>query len=320
MKYLTFIFLFSLIISAQANAARLISLPINYTQATSSAIAEQFIENNDKAGFLNYLGISENALDSDITSALAAKECDLGKGDVVCRVNFGTSQSTFFSDIEALPIASDAQAVKIGVRRFNLFLGDTLPVPISLVVADVTGSGELNEANKLRLLDPEQGINFSGNFLWKYRVGRFCQFANNSKLNGGCRVGFNLGARYLRPKDVMGENEDIFGGYVELSHGIRFPILPMEAIDDEAGHFNLITNFAYFTHNSSDRSFFSNVLDVNGQPVQFDEDYGAVTIKAQLNISKILTMSYTYYDPFESKDLKSVNTFTFTYSFLADRQ
>lgn len=290
------------------------SNPIHPAKLVRALYAEE--RKKLSAGIISLSAIkSMQQLEQEVEDAGANTECDLASAKI-CQIIWTDEHRKYFSDVEALPIGG-GDSIKIGLIRYQIQLGDNLQIPFSLLASDTSSSARDDDANLLKLLDPEQGLNFSTNWAWKYRIKDFCSFSNTSLHNGFCRFGLNVGARYLKLDEIAdNDEEDIIGGYIEIANAWRFPVYEAKNMGEEAGYVNWYTSASFFSHNGdSSNKFFQNVTDNDGNPVNFDKDFGSFTMRFELYITNQITVTYSYYDPFESDGLDDVSSFTFKYNF-----
>lgn len=241
-------------------------------------------------------------------------QCELNPDSILdlCRnVQFDSSSQGNFKDISALPLASGATSVKVGVARYNLHLGRDFTIPFSLLSSNVAGTGNPSKINSLKLLDPDQGnLNLKWTYAGKYKVGPLCNFAAGDA--GKCLIGFNFGYRYMALEKSTGGtstgSQGAYGAYLSLTNSFVFPVTRAAArgvagkADDTD---QLVVNLAVSRsqQNSGAVVLFPDARDANGNPLTLGKTYTSFAATAKLHITDKIGIEAARYKAGSSSSL-----------------
>jgi hypothetical protein len=167
-------------LSTALHAASLVdSLPI---LATKTEV------NHDDKTIITTTGIQNNKDDT----------CKLtDNGTWFCARTYKVNE--YLSDFKASPTLAEGGELKLGLARMEIDFGTDLRIPFSIVVADVTSETKSDQANAIKLLDPQQGINIGLEKAWAYQIGKVCEGGNESTAT--CVLGVRAGGRYIGLKE-----------------------------------------------------------------------------------------------------------------------
>jgi hypothetical protein len=221
-----------------------------------------------------------------------------GGGKIFCRQM--QAKNEFFADLGISPTLADGGEIKLGALRGFIDLGEDKEIPLSVLIADVTSQTQSEEANAIKLLDPEQGINLTSEYAWRYRVGGICAGETTAR----CMLGFNYGVRYLNlQKENTDQPKSSFGVFTTLKTSLSFNIF---RIGDDGIHSKDSRNklgtirvhgaYSYFHHDGgSSDEYFAGIADSDGNPVQFDREFGSIRYGITLYVNESINFTYVKY-------------------------
>lgn len=240
------------------------------------------------------LKINENKLNALGRTCLTNSQPD----SYACRIRRGEIE--IFSDLGVSPTLADGGEIKLGALRGFIDFGQNRKMPISVIIADVTSQTQSEEANATKLLDPEQGINLTSEFAWRYGLLGVCSGDTTAR----CMFGFNYGIRYLKLQEE-GTDQSIstYGGFVTFKTSAAFNIFKIggggSLSTDSANQMGTIRFYgsaSYFYHNgSSSDDFFSGIVDKSGNPIQFDREYGSIQYGLAIYVNDSINFTYSKY-------------------------
>lgn len=245
--------------------------------------------------------------------------CSLTVGNQhLCALEWNADTRKFFTDFTALPGLGDGSNLKLGLYRYQLEWAEDRYLPFSITFADVTGDASDEKENELKLLDPEQGVNFSFDKAWSFRVHEFC----SGNFSGGCAVATRLGGRYLKLNNQVDSTENgVWGGYIDLRVRGSFQIFNFEEFADspleEAGNLSVSFGTSYFEHSgSSSNQFFTGINDAMGNPILFDKNFSSTYGNISLSITNLISIKYEYFEPHGIAGVRSQDSLSISFDIM----
>ena len=235
---------------------------------------------------------------------------------IICRlVNSEEDKLDSFTDLGLSPTLADGGEIKLGLLRGFVDFGETIKAPFTVLIADVASQTESAEANTVKLLDPEQGINIGQEYVWRYRIFGLCAGENTTAL---CRAGFNWGARYMK---LQGEGEEksesTTGLFSTLQTNWSFNIFEMENPSNKLGTIRLYAAYSYFYHDGKNSdNYFSGISDGEGNSVSFDRDFGSLKYGASIYISKSINLTYSKFSARGAEGVGDSESYTLNFDVL----
>lgn len=229
---------------------------------------------------------------------------------------FPNEMQGLVKDITALPLANGPQSVKVTLLNYNMALGGSLHVPLTIVSGVVANGSNVQSANRLKLLDPDQGkLNLAWTYGGRFRVGRVCDFRSTDK--GGCTLAMALGARYLGLENAQdGSSKDVFGGYATAAASFIFPIYDDRDKSTGVGELAIKFGATYYWQNlNGSGDLFPDAVDASGQPIKIKGSYGEYGGKVNLQIVGQLSLQGTFYRAINNGVLGSKGTVAVSYGF-----
>lgn len=244
----------------------------------------------------------------------------------ICSVDFSwKKEAELFPDGQFNPFEDGASAIKLKALDYRMHLGGTWYIPFSIYVAEVSGTTDANEINRLKFLDPDQGkLNLQWNWVGRFRVGQnFCNYKKVTTVEKGiCTMGLSAGVRYLGVERFNAnlqpqENDNAYGFYIGPSLSFNFPIYADTDLSSHEGQLGIKISAMYYQNNVSDSTIlFSDALDVNGNPLEFDKSYKGVNAELNLYITNVIGVRLTHFKQQGGNDvLGSQTQLTFSYEF-----
>lgn len=224
----------------------------------------------------------------------------------ICRIR--KAEVEYFADLGISPTLADGGEVKLGAIRGFIDFGENRKMPISVIIADVTSQTQSEEANAIKLLDPEQGVNFTSEFAGRFSFLGIC----GGDTTARCMMGFNYGLRYLKlQEDSTEESKSTYGGFVTFKTSAAFNIFKNS--DDgylstdpknQMGTIRFYYVASYFYHDGgASDEFFSGIVDNSGNPTQFDREYGSNKYGLAIYINDSINFTYSKYSARASNGL-----------------
>jgi len=306
-------------VASQAPASSLLNAPTKYVAPTESVAPASNQQEEAGGRIKSGPGIRNPTIPNGIAQASGAtlyddpcQEIWDKKRTSWCKIKWDQDEALFFTDVSGLPGLADGAPIKLGVARYQIELGEDFYIPFSLLASDVTGDSEGDEANTLKLLDPEQGINFGFEQAWRYKMGRVCAGITDAR----CGLMVRGGLRYLRLEEAdTGTKESLYGGFVDIKNQWSFKISDLSG--DEAGWLRLGFGASYFSHGGDkSETFFAGIVDGDGNAVEFDGDYFSTFASAEFTITNSVSIKYEHYEPHGADGLHSRDAVTIHYNFL----
>ena len=218
---------------------------------------------------------------------------------------FGDTDSIFGS--LSVGQSGDSQSIKFNAINYNLWFGGNNKLPFQLYFAtNANGNSDdsNNDKNTESLLDPESGIALKFPLLWSYQSSGdgFCAFLHDKNSIGHCSVGGDITLSFKDLEDQDGGTETAFGQTIRIGGAVLFPILSVED-DSEQGYLSLAAKLVYSHTNIDDpNSLFSPVLDIDGNPVEFNDSIFSSEMEIKWAFSQKLAISAKWLAPFDNKD------------------
>jgi len=226
-----------------------------------------------------------------------------GKVCTLCKIVFAPEDEGF-GDIALNPFGKGTD-YKLNILNYSIYFGDEWKIPFQLYLAEKSSDGDVAENNNNTLLDSTSGIAMQFPVAYRYKGtgSGFCRFEIK---NGHCIVGWDVTLRYLELEEKiegsdMTNKKGVFGMSTGLGASLIFPIFE-DNNSEEAGHFSLGMNARYYYHNHDDSSvLFGEILDPDGNKIEFKKDFSALTITSEFALNNQFTIKAEYLKPFNNK-------------------
>lgn len=204
--------------------------------------------------------------------------------------------------------AGDSQSIKFNAINYNLLLGNERKIPFQLYLSEQASNGgdsdSEQDVNTEALLDPESGIALKFPFLWSFQGNQqgICHFISDTNTRGHCSWGGDITFNFKELVDENGNSETAFGKTIRLGGGVLFPIL--DAKNDEEKGYVSISARAVYAHTDIDDStrLFAPILDVNGDPIAFDNSIFSSELELKWSFDGKLAIAAKWLRPFDNGD------------------
>jgi hypothetical protein len=230
----------------------------------------------------------------------------------------GTTLTRFFfsdrdkgiGDAGITPFGDEVE-YKLNAVNYNLYLGDSLPIPFQLFIADLASNDSPGDANNSKLMDGTQGIAIQFPIAYRYKGSRFCHFADPERVNGSCLFGGDVTLRGVRlnEQDEAGviTESSVFGASASLNVAMQFPIFEggvPGAPSTQKGHLGIGIGARYLYHNTDEQALlFGNVEDPEGTAVEFDNSFAVVSAQTEFDIYEYFKIRLEYFKPLNNRDV-----------------
>jgi hypothetical protein len=218
---------------------------------------------------------------------------------------FGNTDSIFGS--LSVGQSGDSQSIKFNAINYNLWFGGNKKLPFQLYLSTSANDNSVdsnNDKNTETLLDPESGVAIKFPLMWTYQSSGegFCAFLSDENSIGHCSFGGDFTLNFKDLEDQDGNTETAFGQSIRLGGAVLFPILSVED-GAEQGYFSTSVKLVYsHTNIGNPNSLFAPVLDIDGNPVEFNNSIFSGEIELKWAFSQKLAISAKWLTPFDNKD------------------
>lgn len=179
----------------------------------------------------------------------------------------------------------------------------------------VTSQTHVSEANALKLLDPEQGINIGAEYAWRYRIFDVCA---GEKTTTRCVLGLNFGGRYLKLQSAGEEDSKAtYGVFSSIQTVWAFNIFEEGNQENKLGTIRLHGAYSYFYHDGkSSDEFFPGITDGDGNPVKFEQNFGSLKYGVSIYISKSINFTYSKFSASGNNNIPDSETISLNFDVL----